>query len=65
MSKEKHVKELLMEAITDFAIAEKAREYIKSDVYMGKVHEYFGALGEYARMESPWHSLWAEVIYGC
>ena len=65
MSKEKHVKELLMEAITDFAIAEKAGEYIKSEKYMGKVHEYFGVLGEYSRMDSPWHGIWAEVICTC
>ena len=61
----KEIKEALMEAITDFVIAEKAGEYVKSEYYMGKVHEYFWVLGEFSRMASPWHSVWAEVIYGC
>ena len=61
----KEKKEALMEAITDFVIAEKAGEYVKSEYYMGKVHEYFWALDEYSRMDSPWHSLLAEVIYTC
>ena len=65
MKKIKDVQELLMEAITNFVIAEKAGEYCQSENCMGKVHEYFGVLGEYSRMDSPWHSVWAEVIYTC
>ena len=61
----KEKKEALMEAITNFVIAEKAGEYVKSEYCMGKVHEYFGALGEYSRMDSPWHGVWAEIIYTC
>ena len=61
----KNVKELLMSAITNFVIAEKAGEYCESEHYMGKVHAYFGVLGEYSRMDSPWHAIWAEVIYTC
>ena len=61
----KNVKEALMEALTNYVIAKKAGEYCKSEQYMGKVHEYFGVLGEYFRMDSPWHSVWAEVIYTC
>lgn len=56
----KDVKESLMEAITDFAIAEKAGDHFGSEYYMGLVHAYMGVLGEYARLGSPWESFWRE-----
>ena len=62
MKKIKDVKEFLMEAITDFAIAEKAGDHFGSEYYMGLVHAYMSVLCEYARMESPWHSLWREAF---
>ena len=58
----KKIKELLMEAITNFAIAEKAGDHFASGYHMGTVHAYLTALGENARIRSPWHSLWRYVF---
>lgn len=58
----KKIKELLMEAIINFAIAEKAGDHFASGYHMGTVHVYLTALGENARIRSPWHSLWRQVF---
>ena len=58
----KKIKELLMEAITNFVIAEKAGDHFASGYHMGAVHAYLTALGENARIRSPWHSLWRHVF---
>lgn len=56
------IKELLMEAITNFVIAEKAGDHFASGYHMGSVHAYLTALGENARIRSPWHRLWRQVF---
>ena len=58
----KDVKESLMEAITDFAIAEKAGDHFGSEYYMGLVHAYMSVLCEYGRLYSPWLDLWRRVF---
>ena len=58
----KKIKELLMEEITNFAIVEKAGDHFASGYHMGQVHAYLTALGENARIRSPWHSLWRHVF---
>ena len=63
MKKIKDVKESLLEAITDFAIAEKAEHYMESDYYMGQVHAYLSVLGDYSRLNSPWEKLWHKVLH--
>lgn len=60
----KNVKELLMEAITNFAIAEKSGDHFASGYHMGRVHACLTVLGENARIHSPWHSLW-RVVFSC
>ena len=62
MEKIKDVKEALMEAITNFVIAVKARNTFDSEYSMGLVHAYMGVLGEYARLGSPWESFWREAF---
>ena len=58
----KDVQERLMDAITNFAIAEKAGDHFSSGYHMGKIHAYLTALGENARIRSPWHSLWRQLF---
>lgn len=56
------IKELLMEAMINFVIAEKAGDHFASGYHMGNIHAYLTALGENARIRSPWHSLWRQVF---
>lgn len=63
MKKIKDVKESLLEAITNFVIAEKFGYYMESDYYMGQVHAYFSVLGESSRLNSPWEKLWHKVLH--
>ena len=58
----KEAQEALMEALTNFVIAEKAGDHFASGYHMGTVHAYLKALGENARIRSPWHSLWRHVF---
>ena len=60
---EKEIKEGLMEAITNFVIAENDEMYPGADYYMGRVHVYFSVLGEYSRLNSPWEKLWHKVLH--
>ena len=62
MKKIKDVKEALMEALTNYVIAEKEDVCTEGDYYMGQVHAYLSVLDEYARLSSPWHSLWRQVF---
>ena len=62
MIDDKNVKDLLMDALTYFVIAEKAGDHFASGYHMGKVHAYLTVLGENARIRSPWHSLWRHVF---
>lgn len=62
MKKIKDVQELLMDAMTNYVIAEKARVHSDSDFYIGKVQAYITVLGEYGRLRSPWRSLWRKVF---
>lgn len=62
MKKIKDVKESLLEAITNFAIAEKFEHYMEGDYYMGQIHAYLSVLGEYGRLNSPWEKLWHKVL---
>lgn len=59
----KKIKELLIEAITNFAIAENDETYPGTDYYMGQVHAYLSVLDEYARLSSPWENLWHKVLH--
>ena len=63
MKKIKDVKESLLEAITNFAIAEKSECYMESDYYIGQVHAYLSVLGDYSRLNSPWEKLWHKVLH--
>lgn len=56
------IKELLMEAMINFVIAEKAGDLFASGYHMGNIHAYLTALGENARIRSPWNSLWRNVF---
>lgn len=56
------IKELLMESIINFVIAEKAGDHFASGYHMGNIHAYLTALGENARIRSPWYSLWRHVF---
>ena len=58
----KEIKDLLMEAIINFAIAEKAGDHFASGYHMGNIHAYITVLGENARIRSPWYSLWRQVF---
>ena len=58
----KKIKELLMDSITYFVIAEKSGDHFASGYHMGKAHAYIIALGENARIRSPWHSLCRQVF---
>ena len=51
-----------MEAMINFVIAEKAGYHFTSGYHMGKVDAYLTALGENARIRSPWNSLWRQVF---
>lgn len=62
MEKIKDVQGLLMEAMTNFAIADKAGDLFTSGYYMGRVHSYLDVLGGYTMLNSPWHSLWRQVF---
>ena len=55
----KKIKELLMEAMINFAIAEKSGDHFAAGYHMGNVHAYLTALGENARIRSPWYRLWS------
>ena len=59
----KEVQEALMEALTNFVIAENDETYPGADYYMGTVHAYLSALGEYSRLNSPWEKLWHKVLH--
>ena len=59
----KEIKEALIEAITNFAIAENDETYPEADYYIGQVHAYFRVLGEYSRLNSPWEKLWHKVLH--
>lgn len=58
----KEIKEALMEALTNYVIAEQDGICMEGDYYMGRVHAYLSVLGEYARLSSPWESLWRKVF---
>ena len=62
MVKQKELQELLMEAITNFVIAEEADDHFAAGYYMGNVHAYLTALGEDAKIRSPWRLLWRYVF---
>ena len=62
MEKIKDVQGLLMEAMTNFAIAEKDGDLFTFGYYMGRVQSYLDALEGYTMLNSPWHSLWKEVF---
>lgn len=61
----KDVQELLMDAITNYVIAEKAGDHNGLAFYLGVVHTYFTVMGEFSRLSSPWESLWGNVCYWC
>ena len=63
MEKIKDVQGLLMEAMTNFAIAENDETYPGADYYRGQVHAYLSVLDEYARLNSPWEKLWHKVLH--
>lgn len=63
MIKIKDVQEALMEALTNFVIAENDEMYPGTDYYMGQVHAYLSVLDEYARLSSPWEKLWHKVLH--
>lgn len=58
----KTIKELLMDAMTNFAIAEKAGDLFTSGYYMGRVHSYLDVLEGYTTLNSPWYALWRKVF---
>lgn len=58
----KEVQEALMEALTNFVIAENDETYPGTDYYMGRVHSYLDVLGGYTTLNSPWHALWRKVF---
>lgn len=62
MKKIKDVQEALMEAMTNFVIAEKRCDHPEAEIYIGKVQAYITVLGEYARKRSPWRTLWRKVF---
>ena len=62
MEKIKDVQGLLMEAMTNFAIAEKDGDLFTSGYYMGRVHSYLDVLGGYTMLNSPWYGLWRKVF---
>lgn len=55
------IKELLMDAITNFVIAEIDGEYAVAYCYMKRIDAYFRIMGDYSRLKSPWESLWRQV----
>ena len=59
----KKIKELLMEAITNFVIAENDETYPGTDYYMGQIHAYLSVMDDYARLMSPWENLWHKVLH--
>lgn len=69
MKKIKDVQEALMEALTNFAIAENDETDLGTDYYMGQlyymgqIHAYLSVLNEYARLSSPWGKLWHKVLH--
>ena len=63
MKKIKDVQESLMNAITNFAIAENDETYPGMNYYMGQIHAYLSVLGEYSRLNSPWEKLWHKVLH--
>lgn len=58
----KKIKELLMDSITYFVIAEKDGDLFISGYYMGRVHSYLDVLGGYTMLNSPWYGLWRKVF---
>ena len=54
--------EKLMDAMTNFAIAEKDGDLFISGYYMGRVHSYLDVLGGYTMLNSPWYGLWRQVF---
>ena len=58
----KDVQELLMEAMINFAIAEKAGDHFASGYCMGRIHSYLDVLGGYTMLNSPWYALWRQVF---
>ena len=58
----KEIKELLLEAITDFVIAEKADDSFAAGYHMGAAQTYLAVLGEYTRKQSPWFAFWRQVF---
>lgn len=63
MKSVKDVQELLMEALTNFVIAENDETYPGTDYYMGQVHSYLSVLDDYAVLSSPWEILWHKVLH--
>ena len=63
MKKIKDVQELLMDAMTNYVIAEKAGDHNGLAFYLGVVHTYFTVMGAFSRLSSPWESLWGNVCY--
>ena len=62
MKIKKDVQELLLDAMTNYVIAEKAVNHSDSDFYIGKVQAYITVLGECGRIRSPWRALWRKVF---
>ena len=58
----KQIKELLMESITNFVIAEQAGDLVASGYCMGRIHSYLDVLGGYTMLNSPWYALWRRVF---
>ena len=58
----KEIKELLMEAMINFVIAEKAGDHFVSGYCMGRIHSYLDVLDGYTMLNSPWYALWRRVF---
>lgn len=61
MEKIKDEKESLMDAITNFVIAEIDGEYAVAYFYMKRIDAYFRIMGDYSRLRSPLEILWRQV----
>ena len=63
MKKIKDVQEELMEALTNYVIAENDETYPGTDYYMGQIHAYISVLDDYSWLSSPWEILWHKVLH--
>ena len=59
----KQIKDALMEAITNFAIAENEETYPGTEYYMGQIHAYLSVMDDYDRLMSPWENIWHKVLH--